>query len=64
MRLLTSFLLSAGFAGPAIAHTGNGSTLEALSHQLVGLHHLPFSLVALAAVVFVIGCWHICKRAD
>ena len=64
MKLISSFLLTAGFAGSALAHTGDGSTLTALSHQLFGLHHLPFSVMALAVTIFVIGCWHISKRAD
>jgi len=64
MRTITSLLLLTGFAAPAIAHTGDGILLAALSHQLFGLHHLPFSILLLVAVIFVIRRWQSSKRTD
>jgi hypothetical protein len=64
MRLITSLLLLAGFAGPAMAHTGDGAVLTALSHQIFGLHHLPFSILLIVIAVFAIYRWHSSKRSD
>ncbi len=64
MRLNTSLLLLAGFAGPAIAHTGDGISLAALSHQIFGLHHLPFSILLAVVTIIAIGHWHSSKRSD
>jgi len=64
MRMITSLLLLTGFAGPAIAHTGDGILLAALSHQLFGLHHLPFSILLVVAAIFAIRRWQSSKRAD
>jgi len=64
MRLITSLLLLTGFAGPAIAHTGEGAVLTALSHQVLGLHHLPFSIFLIVIAVFAIYRWQSSKRSD
>jgi hypothetical protein len=64
MRMITSLLLLTGVAGPAMAHTGDGVLVSALSHQLFGLHHLPFSILLLVAVVLVIRRWQSGERVD
>ena len=64
MRLITSLLLLAGFAGPAMAHTGDRISLAALSHQIFGLHHLPFSILLAAATIIAIGHWYSSKRSN
>jgi hypothetical protein len=64
MRMITSLLLLAGFAGPAIAHTGDGIPLAALSHQIFGLHHLPVSILLVVATIIAFGHWHSSKRSD
>ncbi len=64
MRTITGLLLLTGFAGTAMAHTGDGVLLSALSHQLFGLHHLPFSILLIVAAVFAIRRWQSSKRAN
>jgi len=64
MRMITSLLLLTGAAGPAMAHTGEGVLVSALSHQLFGLHHLPFSILLLVAVIFVIRRWQSGESVD
>jgi hypothetical protein len=64
MRLITSLLLLTGFAGPAMAHTGDGVLLTALSHQVFGLHHLPFSILLIVIAIFAIYRWQSSKRSD
>ena len=64
MRMITSLLLLAGLAGPAIAHTGDGILVTALAHQLFGLHHLPFSILIVVATVFAIRRWQSSKRSN
>ncbi len=64
MRKITSVLLLTGITGTAMAHTGEGSVLASLSHQIIGSHHLPLSLLLFAVVVFAIHRWHSSKRAD
>jgi predicted transporter len=64
MRTITGLLLLTGFAGTAMAHTGDGILLTALFHQLFGLHHLPFSILLIVAAVFAIRRWQSSKRAD
>jgi hypothetical protein len=63
MRIITSLILLTGVAGTAMAHTGDGIVVAALSHQIFGLHHLPFSILLVVAVVFAIRRWHSGKRA-
>jgi hypothetical protein len=64
MRLITSLLVLAGISETALAHTGDGLLPEVLSHQVVGLHHLPFSILLVIAAVIVIRRWQSRKRAD
>ena len=64
MRLITSLLLLTGFAGPAIAHTGDGALLNSLSHQVFGLHHLPFNLLLCVAAIYIFRRWQSSKRTQ
>ena len=64
MRKTTSVLLLTGVTGTAMAHTGEGSVLAALSHQIIGSHHLPLSLLLFAIVILAVHRWHGSKRAD
>lgn len=64
MRMITSLLLLTGAAGPAMAHTGDGMLGPALTHQLFGLHHLPFSILLLVAVILVIRWWQRSESVD
>jgi hypothetical protein len=63
MRLITSLIILAGVSETATAHTGDGLLPEALAHQLVGLHHLPFSILLVIAAVIAIRRWQNSKRA-
>lgn len=53
MRRLASLCLLIAGLGTAHAHemTGDASILERLSHELVGLHHLPVTIVLVVAGV-------------
>lgn len=64
MRILTSLLLLTGLAETAMAHTRDGLLSEALSHQLLGLHHLPFTILLLVVAVFAIYRWYSRKSVD
>jgi len=64
MRTITGLLLLTGFAGTAMAHTGDGILLTSLSHQLLGLHHLPFSILLIVAAIFAIHRWRSSKRGN
>jgi len=64
MRFITSLLVLAGASETAMAHTGDGLLPEALSHQVFGLHHLPFTILLVVAAVFVIRRWQSRKRTD
>lgn len=64
MRLITGLLLLTGIAGPAMAHTGDGVLVSALTHQLIGLHHLPFSILLVVAVILVIRWWQSGESVD
>ena len=61
MRRLTVTLLAFGLVDIANAHSlDRGHELvDALWHQVIGSHHLPFSigLMVGGAVLFVIGRW-------
>lgn len=58
MRLLTTFLFTAGCSGIAVAHElpGDENSLQQLVHQVLSLHHLPALLLLL-----VVGL-HLVKR--
>lgn len=61
MRLLTTFWLTAGFSGIAVAHTlpGNENPLQQLAHQALSLHHLPALVLLL-----VVGLYLFRKRSS
>lgn len=50
MRLILTAIFMAGTAGVVHAHTLDGETgiAEALSHQLVAMHHLPLTALLIA----------------
>lgn len=64
MRMITSLLLMMGFAGTAMAHTGDGVLLTTLTHQVIGLHHLPISILLIVAAVFAFRRWQSSKRVN
>ena len=64
MRMMTSLLLLTGVAGPAMAHTGDGMLVPAISHQIFGLHHLPFSILLVVVAIYVVRRWHRGERVD
>lgn len=64
MRLILSLILTMGIADTTLAHTGDGLTVAALSHQLVGLHHLPLTVLLFTATGYLVVRWQRSKRAD
>ncbi len=61
MRLIIMMLIAASPA--ALAHTPDETTLVSLAHNLVSPHHLPFALIAVAAMVLLIRLRVIRERA-
>lgn len=57
MRLVLSSYLVLGFAGVAGAHAlaGDESIADRLGHQLLGLHHLPFTAIVIFGSIVVCG---------
>ena len=51
MRLLTTFALTAGFSGIAVAHSlpEGAHPVAQLAHQLFDLHHLPALVLMIVA---------------
>lgn len=64
MRMITSLLLLTGFAGTAMAHTGDGVLLATLTHQVFGLHHLPLSILLVVAAALAFRRWQSSKRIN
>jgi hypothetical protein len=64
MRMITSLVLLTGVAGPAMAHTGDGMLVSAASHQIFGLHHLPFSILLVVLAITLVRRWHRGERVD
>ena len=64
MRMITTLLLLTGFAGTAMAHTGDGVLPAALTHQVFGLHHLPVSMLLVIVTAFAFRRWHRSKRVN
>jgi hypothetical protein len=64
MRKTTCVLLLTAVTGTAMAHTGEGPVLAALSHQIIGSHHLPFSILLIAVAILAIHRWHSSKRTN
>jgi len=62
-RLLTGLTLAAGIPGAAAAHTLSDSegVITQLRHELLGWHHLPFTLLL---VVIGFAAWFAYRRAQ
>jgi hypothetical protein len=55
-RIATGLILLTGLAGTASAHTlaGDEGLLLQLDHQVLGLHHLPITILLVVAGVWLI----------
>ena len=64
MRLFLSLLLLAGVSRIASAHTlGNeDGVLVQLWHQLLGLHHLPLTVLLIVAGIMLFRSWRKTSR--
>jgi len=64
MRLFLSLLLLAGVSRVAFAHTlGNeDGVLVQLWHQLLGLHHLPLTVLLIVACLMILRNWRKARR--
>ena len=61
-RIVTLTLL-AGFVSPAYAHTLSvHEGLTALYHQLLGIHHLPITILLVVIAIALLRGWG--KRTD
>jgi len=58
MRMTMGLILWAGVANTALAHPVDGSFAEALGHQVFGLHHLLFTVLLLAVVLYLGRRWY------
>jgi len=59
-RIATGLILLTGLAGTASAHTlaiDEGLLLR-LDHQLLGLHHLPLTILLVVAGVWLFQRWY------
>jgi hypothetical protein len=59
-RIGTSLVLLAGLASTANAHTlaANEGLLLRLDHQLLGLHHLPLTILLVVAGIWLFIRWY------
>ena len=59
MRFLLSLFLLAGFSAVAGAHTlpGDEGLVTQLDHQLLGLHHLPLTILLIVIGVMLVRRW-------
>lgn len=64
MRRLFGMILLASSAELALAHTLEGGGVAALSHQLLGMHHLLLPVVLIAAVFYLGRSWHRSNRVE
>ena len=64
MRILFGMILLASTTELALAHTLEGSAVQALSHQLLGMHHLLLPVVVIAAVFYLGRSWHRSNRVE
>ena len=61
-KLITTAILLAG-STPAMAHTlSHKEGMAALVHQLLGSHHLPFTLLLVVVGIALFRSWK--RRAD
>jgi len=63
-RLITSLILLAGSTGIAGAHTlaVEDGLLGQLDHQLLGLHHLPLTVLLIVIGVMLLRRWSTARR--
>lgn len=63
-KLMTSLILLTGSANVTLAHSlpGDEGLMNQLDHQLLGLHHLPLTLLAIAAGVMLLRHWRLNRR--
>ena len=62
-KLIAGPVLLAGFMSPAYAHTLSFQEgLAALNHQLLGAHHLPFTVLLIVVGVVLVRSWR--KKAN
>jgi len=59
MRLLLSLILFAGVSRMATAHTlgSEDGVIVQLWHQILGLHHLPLTVLLIVAGVILLRHW-------
>jgi hypothetical protein len=64
MRIFLGLMLLAGVSRIASAHTlGNeDGVLVQLWHQLLGLHHLPLTVLLIVAGIMVLRNWRKARR--
>lgn len=64
-RLTTTLVLLAGFANLALAHPlpGDEGLVTQLGHQLLSLHHLPLTLLAITAGIMLFRRWKSRERS-
>jgi hypothetical protein len=64
MRLLLSLFLLAGLSRVAEAHTlgGDDGILVQLGHQLLGLHHLPLTLLLIVGGILLFRYWRAVRK--
>ena len=62
-KLIVTLTLLAGFVSPAHAHTLSiHEGLTALYHQVLGIHHLPITMLLVVIGIVLIRNWR--KRTD
>jgi hypothetical protein len=63
-RLITSLILLAGSTGIAGAHTlaGGDGLLAQLDHQLLGVYHLPLTVLLIVIGVILLRRWRAVKK--
>ena len=60
-RFIASLVLLTGSFGTAVAHTlpGDEGLLQQLDHQLLGLHHLPLTILLIVVGVALFRRWRV-----
>ena len=57
-KLIAGLVLLTGFTSPAFAHTLSiHEGMAAFYHQLLGMHHVPFTLLLIVIAVALIRSW-------
>lgn len=65
-RLMTSLVLLAGTSGIALAHNlpGDEGLITQLDHQLLGLHHLPLTILLVIAGIWLFRRWSATRKPE